>query len=254
MTDVTVTTESPPQGNQPEARQPDGTLKDQSLPPNTTPTPLEKTPSTDGKSFINDKPPEAPVKEEPKLDADGKPIVEAKKEDVPKEGAPEKYADFKVPDGFKFDPEALTEAQATFKELGLTQDQAQKLVDTYSKVGREAAEAPYKAWADTQKEWLSDIADRFGSKSEAVRTDISKAIDSALPPSLARAFRGALDLTGAGSNPDVVEALSIMFKPFVEGGSLRPGGISPEANKSPGSPSRPSIAESMYPNLVGNRS
>ncbi len=254
MTDVTVTTESPPQGNQPEARQPDGTLKDQSLPPNTTPTPLEKTPSTDGKSFINDKPPEAPVKEEPKLDADGKPIVEAKKEDVPKEGAPEKYADFKVPDGFKFDPEALTEAQATFKELGLTQDQAQKLVDTYSKVGREAAEAPYKAWADTQKEWLSDIADRFGSKSEAVRTDISKAIDSALPPSLARAFRGALDLTGAGSNPDVVEALSIMFKPFVEGGSLRPGGISPEANKAPGSPSRPSIAESMYPNLVQNRS
>jgi len=63
--------------------------------------------------------------------------------------------------------------------------------------------------ADLQKEWLGDIHDRFGSKAETVRTDISKAIDAALPPSLARAFRGALDLTGAGTNPDVVEALSI---------------------------------------------
>lgn len=227
-------------------------MKDQPL-PITTPTPPEKTPSTEeGKSFLNAKAQEPP-KEEPKLDADGKPIVEAKKEDAPKEGAPEKYADFKVPEGFKFDPVALTEATATFKELGLTQDQAQKLVDTYSKVGREATEAPYKAWANLQKEWMSDITDRFGSKSEAIRTDISKAIDSALPPSLARSFRSALDLTGAGSNPDIVEALSIMFKPFVEGGSLKPGGISPEANKAPGALDRPSLAEAMYPHLVPNR-
>src|SRR5712664_1558818 len=251
MSDVTVTNE-PPQGNQPEAREPDGTLKDQSS-PITTPTPETKTPSTEeGKSFLNDKPQEAPKEpkaDEPKLDADGKPIVEPKPE-----GAPEKYADFKVPDGFKFDPTALTEAQATFKELGLTQEAAQKLIDTYSKVGPEATEAPYKAWANTQKEWLSDISDRVGSKAETVRTDISKAIDSALPPSLARSFRSALDLTGAGSNPDVVEALSIMFKPFVEGGSLKPGGISPEANKVPGQPSRPSVAEAMYPHLAQNRS
>lgn len=255
MTDVTVTNE-PPQGNQPQARETDGTLKDQSS-PITTPTLETKTPASteEGKSFLNGKPTEAPKEpkaDEPKLDADGKPIVE-KKEEPKLEGAPEKYADFKVPDGFKFDDKALTEATATFKELGLTQDAAQKLIDTYAKVGREATEAPYKAWANTQKEWLTDINDRFGSKAELVRTDISKAIDSALPPSLARAFRGALDITGAGSNPDVVEALSIMFKPFVEGGSLKPGGISPQANKPPGAPERPSIAEAMYSHLVPNR-
>ncbi len=250
MTDMTVTTE-PPQGNQPEVRELDGTLKDQSIPENTTPT-LEKKP--EGQSFLTQKSPEPkePEKVEPKLDADGKPIVESKKEE-PVAGAPEKYADFKVPEGFKFDDKALGEAQATFKELNLTQDQAQKLIDTYSKVGREATEAPYKAWANLQKEWMSDIADRFGSKSEAIRTDISKAIDSALPPSLARSFRSALDLTGAGSNPDVVEALSIMFKPFVEGPSIRPGGLSPEANKPPGAPVAPSLAEALYPHLVGNR-
>lgn len=250
MTDVTVTNE-PPQGNQTQVREPDGTLKDQSQ--NTSPSPTEKSPQSTDPSFLNGKPEakEEP-KAEPKLDADGKPIVEPKKDEAP-QGAPEKYADFKVPEGFKFDPTALTEAQATFKELNLTQAQAQKLVDTYAKTGREAAEAPYKEWANTQKQWLADIADRFGSKSETIRTDISRAIDSALPPSLARAFRTALDLTGAGSNPDIVEAMSILTKPFNEGTSLKPGGLSPEANKAPGAPTRPSAAEAMYPHLAQNR-
>ncbi len=242
MTDTTVTTD-PPQGNQPAAREMDGTLKDQNPPPETTtPTPEKK---PEGQSFLTQTP-EAP-KEEPKEE----PKPEDKKPDA--EGAPEKYADFKVPDGFKFDEKALTEATAAFKELGLSQEAAQKLVDTYAKNTQQAIEAPYKQWADLQKEWLGDIHDRFGSKAETVRTDISKAIDSALPPSLARAFRGALDLTGAGTNPDVVEALSIMFKPFVEGPSIRPGGQSPEANKPPGAPVAPSIAEALYPHLVNNR-
>lgn len=254
MSDVTVTNE-PPQGNQSEARTPDGTLKDQSTPTTTPTLDPKETPSTEGKSFINGKPPEPKVepKVEPKLDAEGKPIVE-KKEDAPKEGAPEKYADFKLPEGFKFDEKALGEAQGVFKELGLPQEAAQKLIDTYVKTTQQAVEAPYKEWADLQKTWLSDIQDRFGSKAEDTRTNISKAIDSALPPSLAKAFRGALDLTGAGSNPDVVEALSIMFKPFVEGGSTPSGGQSPEANRQPGGPSRPSVAEAMYPHLAQNRS
>jgi len=243
MTDTTVTID-PPTGNSPEARTGDGTLKDQTPPPETTtPTPPEKKP--EGQSFLT-KTPEAPKEEPP-----AEPKPEDKKPDAA--GAPEKYADFKVPEGFKFDEKALTEATAAFKELNLTQEAAQKLVDTYAKNTQQAIEAPYKQWADLQKEWLGDIHDRFGSKAETVRTDISKAIDSALPPSLARAFRSALDLTGAGTNPDVVEALSIMFKPFVEGPSIRPGGQSPEANKPPGAPAAPSIAEAMYPHLVPNR-
>ncbi len=243
MTDTTVTTD-PPTGNSPEARTGDGTLKDQNPPPETTtPTPEKK---PEGQSFLTQTPEAS--KEEPKED---EPKPEDKKPDAA--GVPEKYADFKVPDGFKFDEKALTEATAAFKELGLSQEKAQKLVDTYAKNTQQAIEAPYKQWADLQKEWLGDIHDRFGSKAETVRTDISKAIDSALPPSLARAFRGALDLTGAGTNPDVVEALSIMFKPFVEGPSIKPGGISPEANKAPNAPQAPSIAEAMYPHLVPNR-
>ena len=45
------------------------------------------------------------------------------------EGAPEKYEAFTVPDGFTIDDTAVNEFGALAKELNLTQDKAQKLVD-----------------------------------------------------------------------------------------------------------------------------
>lgn len=207
----------------------------------------------DGTSFLTTKQDQKPVADDKSATDDGKKAdgdgVDGKTE-APV--VPEKYADFKLPDGYKFDEKQLTDATALFKEMNLTQDQAQKLVDHYAANSLQAAEAPYKAWADLQKQWIGDIADRFGSKAESVKTDIGKAIGT-LPPSLARSFRSALDLTGAGSNPDIVEGLHIMLKGLVEGGSIRQGNPSPQANKEPGAPERPSAAEAMYPHLVGNR-
>lgn len=246
MSDTTVTNEAPtPQGNSPEARTPDGTLKDQS--PGTTTHSDEKKP--DGGSFLTQE-------EKPETKPETKP--EDKKNEPEKKpdaatGAPEKYEDFKLPEGYKLSEEAGKEVTAMFKELNLTQDQAQKLVDYYGKNLLATAEAPYKQWADTQKEWVSDIQDRFGSKADPVRRDINSAINNALPPSLARAFRAALDITGAGSNPDVFEALSILTKPHIEGKSVPPGKPSNEANKPPGQDTRPSLAEAMYPHLAANR-
>ena len=50
------------------------------------------------------------------------------KEEKP-EGAPEKYDAFTVPEGYKLDETAVTEFGALAKELNLTQENAQKLVD-----------------------------------------------------------------------------------------------------------------------------
>lgn len=221
--------------------------------PTKTPDPKKVDGSSDGEgsSFLTGKQ-EQKVDGEPKPGDEPKPADGEKKEGDAPAGAPEKYGDFKLPDGYKFDEKQLGDATALFKEMNLTQDQAQKLVDHYAANSLQAAEAPYKAWADLQKQWIGDITDRFGSKAEGVKTDINKAIGT-LPPSLARSFRGALDLTGAGSNPDIVEGLHIMLKGLVEGGSVRQGNPSPQANKEPGAPERPSAAEAMYPHLVGNR-
>lgn len=224
MSDVTVTNE-PPLANSTEARLPDGTLKDQSL-PNTTPSPDPKleTPKPDDKPVDDKKPADALV------------------------GAPEKYSDFTTPEGFKFDTAALEGAQAVFKELGLPQESAQKLVDFYTKNFTEAAAAPYKAWADTQKAWGDEIISRFGDKAETTRGDINSAINTVLPPSLAKNFRAALDLTGAGTNPDLVEGLSILLKPHFEGKPVLGGKPSAEGQKAPGA-GPVSIADAMYGHL-----
>lgn len=250
MTDTTITTD-PPQGNELSARTADGTLKDQSPPTSTpSPTPPEK---PEGGSFLTQEP--KPEVKEPPKEGDPKPEPkegDPKPDDSPK-GAPETYADFKLPDGYKMDEATGKEVTALFKELNLSQEGAQKLVDVYSARLLKAEEAPFKAWADTQKEWISDIQDRFGSKADATRQDINSAITNALPPSLARAFRTALDVTGAGSNPDIVEALSIFAKPHLEGRPVPVGGQSKEANKQPGAPQQVSLADAMYPHLAANR-
>ena len=61
---------------------------------------------------------------------------------TPGEGAPETYADFTVPEGSTVSKEVIGEsATPLFRELGLSQDQAQKLVDFYStQVGKINAE------------------------------------------------------------------------------------------------------------------
>lgn len=246
-------TNEPIAGNSPEARNTDGSLKDQnSTPPSGTekPTSSDASPkSTNDRSFLNREPeePEEPKPEDKKPEDGGDKKPEAA-------GVPDKYTDFKLPDGYQFDPEALKTAQATFKELGLTQEGAQRLVDMYVQNGIAAAEAPYKLWADTQSTWVDQILSDFGeATANTMRADINKGIEVAFPPKLQRAFREAIDLTGAGSNPAMFEAFHTLFKPFLEGTPVRGGGPTKEGQTAPKADTRPSLAESLYPHLVKNR-
>ncbi len=77
---------------------------------------------------------------------------------------------------------------------------------------------------------------------------ISGVIESALPPSLAMGLRKALDITGAGSHPDVVEALSILLKPLSEGTPVRGNAPSP-AGQRPPDQGPPSVADAIYGHL-----
>jgi hypothetical protein len=245
MTDVTVTNEAPP-GNSAEARTADGTLKDQSS-ANTTHTQTDQNQSTNGDSFLTKKADDTAAKTDDTTKTDDK-KDDTKKDDAVA-GAPEKYADFKLPDGFAFDKERLEAAHAQFKELNLTQEGAQKLVDFYAKNALEAANAPYKAWADLQKSWTDEIASRFpGDKGKEVQSMISGVLDSALPPTLAKNVRAALDLTGAGSHPDVVEALNILLKPLSEGTPVKGNGPTKESQRAPDA-GPPSVADAIYPHL-----
>lgn len=219
-------------GNSPEARNPDGSLKE------TAPSPETK----------------------PETKAEAKPDDKAKPEDGKKpstEGAPETYADFKAPDGYSLDEAVVAKASPIFKELNLTQDQAQKLVDFYADLSRESAEEPFKQYETVRNGWRDEVIKdpalgngKDGLKPE-VQARIVKAIDG-LGPELATPFREAMTLTGAGDNPAFIRAFAALTERLGEGTIVTGKGPSP-AGQSANGAARPTAAQALYPNLPSAR-
>lgn len=210
------------------------------------PTPAPSEPSlTDGKTSLLDKSIE--VGETPPADPAPAP-AEPKPADASKPEVPSEYAEFKLPEGFTFEGETLTKAKGLFKELGLDQAGAQKLVDFHTAAIKDSAEAPFKLWSDTQEAWIDELRSdpKIGKDIDSGRVgaSISKMI-SALPTGESAAFREAMNFTGAGNNPAIVRGLYELSKRFAEPGHVQGGSPAPV-----GKQTRPSPAGALYPNLV----
>lgn len=228
MADEQKTESSPaptpePLGNTEAARNPDGSIKDQQAP-----TP-EK--SSEQKT------------EEPK--------VEPKADAKAPAGAPEKY-DLKAPEGYELEEKFAADASAKFKELGLSQEAAQALVDMYSAKAIEAAEAPYKQFESMRNGWRADVIKdaELGNGKDGLKPEVSatiaKAIDS-LPSDLSKSFREVLTLTGAGDNPTFVKAFYNLAQRLGEGSLVKGAGPSPGGQAKGGT--APSPAQALFPNL-----
>jgi hypothetical protein len=183
---------------------------------------------------------------------DGAKATETKTEDKPV--VPEKYADWKLPDGYELDAKVNEEASPLFKELGLTQDQAQKLVDFYSKHALATSREALDGWMKTRSDWREGIKNdpklgklvgsdgNFGPDSPLVVT-VTRALDGLQNPKLVADFKEAMELTGAGDNPAFVGVLHALASKLTEGTSYAQG--SPVASNS----KRPSAGAALYPNL-----
>ena len=219
------------QGNEPEARTATGEIKDQQ--------------TTQPAGSANQEPVKTEAKTEPSTE--GKAEGEAK----PAEGVPEKY-EFKAPEGRELDTKAIEAATPIFKELGLSNDQAQKLVDFQAAREAEAAAAGAKAYEDMRADWRGKVVKdpvigdgREGLKPE-VKANIARAIDSVGDAKTVDALKDALNLTGAGDHPAIVSAFNALGKLLSEGTAVKAGG--PSAVKAPGSgPMTP--ARALFPNL-----
>jgi antitoxin component of RelBE/YafQ-DinJ toxin-antitoxin module len=199
--------------------------------PQTSTTPTEQKPSLanePGESLVNQKPPAEPPKGE---------------------GAPTEYAKFTVPDGYELDEGVAKEATVIFKEMNLSQTQAQKLVDFYTAKTNESVNQPYELWQETQDKWVKEVKSDpiLGPKLNEVKVTISRAIDGLGDPKLAQDFRAAMDYTGAGNNPAFIRAFYKLAQMVTEGGHVAGGGPSPESQKRAGEIM--SAAKAMYPNL-----
>jgi hypothetical protein len=138
---------------------------------------------------------------------EGEPAAEA--------GAPEAYEiTLNDADGnpISLDQEMLTAATEVFKEFGLTNEQANKLVPLGYQMmqkGMEAAEANMvNVLADTRKAWLEEFKadpEIGGGKQDESLHLASKALD-ALGFAKGTPFRELLDLSGLGNHRDMIFA------------------------------------------------
>lgn len=155
----------------------------------------------DGKPADGDKPAEKPDDKEQK-----------------QEGAPEKY-EFTAGEGVELDTEALKDFEPVARDLNLTNEQAQKLVDAYPKILAGVQQRQAEAWQAQTEQWAADVkADKEigGDKLTANLSAAQRALDLFGTPEL----KTYLNDTGLGNHPDLVKAFVKIGKAMSEDGMV----------------------------------
>lgn len=151
----------------------------------------------------------------------------------------EKY-DLKAPEGFTMDEKLLGAVTPILKEIGVTNEQAQKIIDAYAPVVKAQIEAQQKEvekhWEEQKSQWKAESEKILGNK---VKSELAHAARF-LNKFGSEAVRQLLDETGLGNHPELVKMLisagkAISSDPFVD----------PNAK----GPSKGMDAKVMYPTM-----
>jgi hypothetical protein len=166
---------------------------------------------------------------------DGKPADgEPAKKEAPA-GAPEKYGDFTVPEGVVIAPEVKEKFSALAKEMNLTQEAAQKLVDMQSAAALEHQKQAVGAFAETVKGWEQETRNALGANFDREVSLAAKALDKYGSAEL----RKLLTDTGIGNHLELVKFMAAAGKVIAEDTFVQGATSSPE---------KKSIAARMFPN------
>ena len=229
--------DSLPLPNDPASRTDDGTLKNAST---LTPIPAQ-TSSTSPEPSTNDR--------DPAPGPDAKPADPATpKPDAPV--VPDTYT-FAAPEGQTADETLVSTFSPVFRELGLTQAQADKLVEAYNKHAMSQAETTAKAIETMGKTWEAQWkADPFlGPNEEKVSATIGRAVESTLTPAERAAFAKAMNETQVGNHPDFIRAFYKLAERVGPGTHVPGGGPSPNGQAPAGKTERPPLGHGAWANL-----
>lgn len=152
-------------------------------------------------------------KTEEELAADKAKAEKAEKEQK-QDGAPEKY-EFTAGEGVELDTEALKDFEPVARELNLTNEQAQKLVDAYPKILAGVQQRQAEAWQKQTEGWAETVkADKEigGDKLTANLSAAQRALEQFGDPEL----KEYLDSTGLGNHPALVKAFIKVGKAMSE--------------------------------------
>ena len=158
-------------------------------------------------------------------------------EEPPKAGAPEVY-EFKPAEGQTFDPDFIKGYSEVARELNLTQEAAQTMID---KVGPVLAQQQAAQIAQVRAEWAeaSKVDAEFGGAKFNENLAIAKqSIDKFATPE----FKQMLDDTGLGNHPEWIRycyRVSKAFSPDNFEGGHKEGGAAPKDFNS--------MASKLYP-------
>lgn len=155
--------------------------------------------------------------------------TKAEEGEASKEGEATEYADFQMQDGFELDEAALGDAIPVFQEMGLSQDQAQGMIDLYSKMQGGVLSDAVTQQAEQVDAWTKQIKTEWGGE-EGFNTKLQEAakgvdygdkmLRALLPEDQqfvtvetngkeervpATPFRDALNETGAGNHPAIIK-------------------------------------------------
>jgi len=169
---------------------------------------------------------------------------------------PDKY-DFKAPEGATLDATLIERATPIFKELGLDQAGAQKLIDLQSAIAKEQALDIDKVIKAQGAKWMAkaEADPELAGKLPAIKEDMGRALDGMVAAKVITSddraeFQVAMNASMVGNNPAFIKIFKAMGARFVEGKPV-PGGNIPsvQGQQSNGRTAPPSMAASMYPNL-----
>lgn len=157
--------------------------------------------------------------------------------DQKKDGAPDKY-EFKAAEGQQLDTAAIADFEPVARELGLNNEQAQKLVDMYgTKLLPMVQQQQAEAWQKTTEQWAVDVkADKEigGDNLTSSLSAAQRALDKFGTPEL----KTYLDTTGLGNHPELVKAFVKIGKAMSEDGMVTGSKTTTQ-----------SVAQRMYPNM-----
>jgi hypothetical protein len=160
--------------------------------------------------------------------------------EIKAKGVPEKY-EIKPPEGYTLDEKALSKVTPVFKEIGLSNAQAQRLSDYYSQIQQEKIaenEATLKNWREENaKETMSALG--ANAKTELVYVGKVKNMLSAETIE-------ALNASGIGNMKHFIYDMAKIGKLFSEEHLVRDN-----ANRAPNSQgeTREDVAHKLYPTM-----
>jgi hypothetical protein len=164
--------------------------------------------AADWKEYAND-----PAKSEAenaaaKAEHDKTKPADDKSKDDPANKVPEdgKYA-LTMPEGVEVDQALLDAVGPEFKELGLTNAQAQKLADRFIKVEQDRGADRMKRWGETVSGWVDTAKadkDMGGDKWKGTVSDAQRAVNTIGTPDL----KNYLEATGGGNHPELIRFMA----------------------------------------------